>query len=126
MIHALCTKTTLLAVLLVLGLTVLSGCSGHAARTQDLLAVNYEALNDEELLLYYYELEDQIATVELSQTSPRISFGLGLGNYSGRTATSGGVGISTGGRPEIATGLRDQRKRVRLELQRRELSPQPW
>lgn len=116
------TSSVLLMLLILAGFV---GCAGHTAKSKELLAVDYQLLNDEELLLYYYELDNQIRATEQRRSSPRVGFGLGLGNYGGRTSTSVGVGLSTAvdGRPQLATELLDQRNQVRVELHRRNLTP---
>lgn len=110
--------------LIVFGLALLS-CSGHRARNQQLLETDYRALPDDRLLLYYYELEDQIEIVERQGVEPRISLGFGLSTYGSGTSVGSGLGVSTSARPtgRAAHALRQRRNDVRLELQRRGLSP---
>lgn len=105
-------------------LTILIGCSAQAARTQELLATDFQHLDDQALLLHYYEVEDQISLIEQRRTSPAVSLGFGLGSYGGRSSVGAGVGVSTPvGQSESGTDLRAHRNRVRLELQRRDINP---
>jgi hypothetical protein len=105
-------------------LVTLAGCSTHAARTQELMATDYQHLDNETLLLHYYEVEDQIRVTEQRRSSPAVSLGLGLGSYGGRSSVGAGVGVSTPvGQPESGADLRAHRNRVRLELQKRDITP---
>lgn len=107
--------------ILLLMLTVLgAGCSSHASRNQELMATDFRQLNDEALLLHYYEVEDQIALIDQRRSSPTVSLAFGLGSYGGRSSVGAGVGVSTPvGQPEVGADLRAHRNRVRLELQSR-------
>ncbi|MDX2479861.1 MAG: hypothetical protein QNK24_05945 [Desulfuromusa sp.] len=117
----------LIAILLLLLLVgFLSGCAGvdHSAKNQELLAENYHSLSNDDLILYYYKLEDQIAVVERKKNNSSISLGFGLGSYGNSSASSAGVGVSKGGSTQdVATNLRDRRNEVKLELQHRGLNP---
>ncbi len=105
-------------------LAVLAGCSTHASRTQELLATDFQHLDDETLLLHYYEVEEQIVLTEQRHSSPAVSLGFGLGSYGGRSSVGAGVGVSTSvGQPESGADLRAHRNRVRLELQKRDITP---
>ncbi len=105
-------------------LVALAGCSSHATRTQELMATEYQELDNDALLLHYYEVEDQINMVEQRRSSPVVSLGLGLGSFGGRSSVGAGVGVSTPvGQPESAADLRAHRNRLRLELQKRDISP---
>ena len=126
--------TTLLATsykslffLLVVALSVglISGCADHKAKTKELLEQNYQQLSDDDLTLYYYQLEDQIEAVEQKQMSSSISLGLGMGSYGHHGGgSSGGIGVSTGGsKRNIATNLRDRRNKVKLEMKHRGITP---
>ncbi|MDA3902583.1 MAG: hypothetical protein PF441_03935 [Desulfuromusa sp.] len=112
---------TLLSLLLV---GFLSGCADHSARNQELLAKSYHSLSNDDLILYYYQLEDQIEVVERKKSKPSVSLGFGLGSFGHSSASSAGVGVSTGGsKQNVATNLRDRRNEVRLELQHRGVNP---
>jgi hypothetical protein len=95
------------------------GCAG-SSRTAELLATEYVTMANDDLQLYYYQLEDQIVADERKTTGSSVSFGVGRGSY-GR---HGGVGMSTGGTTQaVAIDLRDRRNLVRLELQKRGITP---
>lgn len=118
-----CGQSLVILALLIL-LSSLAGCSTHASKTRELLATDFQKLNDDELLLHYYEIEDQINAVEQRHSSPSVSLGLGLGSFGGRSSVGAGVGVTTrGSQPEVAADLRAHRNRVRLELQKREITP---
>ncbi|HMB15119.1 MAG TPA: hypothetical protein VKN62_02295 [Pelovirga sp.] len=103
---------------------VLAGCSAHASRTEELLTTDFQSLDNDSLLLHYYEVEDQIRVTEQRRSSPRVSLGLGLGSFGGRSSVGAGVGVSTPvGQTESGADLRAHRNRVRLELQKRGLTP---
>ncbi len=113
---------------LVLGLILLTvltaGCSTHTARTQELMATDYRQLDNDALLLHFYEVEEQIILIERRRSSPSVSLGVGLGSYGGRSSIGAGVGVSTPiGQPESEADLRAHRNRVRLELQKRDITP---
>ena len=98
---------------------VLTGCAG-TSRTAELLATEYMAMPDDDLQLYYYQLEDQIVADERVTSGSSVSIGVGRGSYGRR----GGVGMSTGGTTQaVATDLRDRRNEVRMELQTRGITP---
>jgi hypothetical protein len=111
--------------LILLSLAVaLAGCSSHTSRTQELLATDFYHLDNDKLLLHYYEVEDQITLSEQRRSAPSVSLGLGLGSYGGSSSVGGGVGVRTPiGQPDSAADLRAHRNRVRLELQKRDLTP---
>ncbi|MBE0501845.1 MAG: hypothetical protein IBX47_10420, partial [Desulfuromonadales bacterium] len=104
-------STLLLALLLMLlYLAPLAGCAGKISRTEELLAKEYLSLSNNDLLLHYYQLEDQIVADERSETGSSVSLGLGTGVFGSRSHYGGGVGISTGvGSQPVATKLRDRR-----------------
>lgn len=92
------------------------------SRTEELLTKEYLTLSNDDQLLHYYQLEDQIVAEERSSTGSSVSLGLGTGLFSSRSHFGGGVGVSTGiGSQTTATELRDRRNLVRLELQKRGL-----
>jgi uncharacterized membrane protein YgcG len=102
----------------------LPGCAGKATRTQALLSTDYVAMSNDNLLLYYYQLEDQIVADERVSNDSSVSFGIGTGLFSSGSHFGGGVGMSTGtGSHYTATELRDRRNAVRLELRKRGVDP---
>ena len=97
----------------------MAGCAG-TSRTQELLDTEFMAMTNDDLQLYYYQLEDQIVADERVTSGSSVSIGVGRGSY-GR---HGGVGMSSGGTTQaVATDLRDRRNVVRLELQKRGITP---
>ena len=95
------------------------GCAG-TSRTAELLATEYMTMSNDDLQLYFYQLEDQIVADERVTTGSSVSIGVGRGSY-GR---AGGVGMSTGSATQaVATDLRDRRNQVRLELSKRGIDP---
>ena len=94
-------------------------CAGNS-KTAELLAAEYMSMSNDDLQLYYYQLEDQIVADERVTSGSSVSFGVGRGSY-GR---AGGVGMSTGSATQaVATDLRDRRNQVRLELSKRGIDP---
>ncbi len=112
-------------ILLSLLLTVfLSGCANHQAKTQELLTEDYHSLSNDNLTLYFYQLEDQIEVVERQTSGSSVSLGLGLGSFGYRSGGSGSIGVTTGGsKRNVATDLRNRRNEVKLELQHRGITP---
>ena len=106
----------MIGLILLSAVVVLSACAGTGARTQDLLQRDYRGMNDEELLTYYYQVNDQIAREERGATGSSVGVGVGGGPFR--------VGVGTGlTRVPIAEELRERRNEVRAELHRRGLSP---
>lgn len=106
---------TAMATLLLIAL-IMIGCSSHASRTNELLEQDYKAMPDEQLLHYYYQLNDQIARVESSQRGTSIGVGYGRAPVS--------IGVGTGvARGAVAEELRERRNEVRTELASRGLRP---
>jgi len=93
-------------------------CIGCAGKSKELLAEDYKKMNNEQLLEYFYRLNDEIEKQE-KQTGP--SFGIGVGSY-GR-GVGGGVGVGTGGTNYTADDLRDRRIEIRMEMKRRNINP---
>ena len=101
----------------------LVGCAGKS-RTEQLLAKDYVTMTDDDLLLHYYQLEDQIVADERATNDSSVSFGIGTGFFGSGSHLGGGVGMSTGtGSRYTATELRDRRNVVRLELRKRGVNP---
>jgi hypothetical protein len=94
---------------------------GCAANSKEMLAENYKAMNNEDLLRYYYRLNDEIERQE-KQSGP--AFSVGVGGFGGHHGgVGGGAGVSTGGSGYTADDLRARRIDVKLELQKRKLTP---
>jgi len=107
-------NTTILLLILTTVFFVL-GCAGNS---KALLDENYKTMNNENLLRYYYSLNDEIERQE-KQSGPQ--FGIGLGSFG--NGVGGGAGVSTGGSGYTSDDLRARRIDVRLELKRRNLTP---
>lgn len=99
--------------LLLLTVFIFSGCAG----TSKLLTEDYQAMNDEQLLEYFYRLNDEI---ERQEKSSGPTFGVGMGSF-GR-GVGGGIGLSTGETGYTADDLRKRRIETRLELNRRKIT----
>jgi hypothetical protein len=108
-------QNIILAFLIITSVFLVMGC---ADRTKDLLAEDFKKMGNEDLLRYFYRLNDEIESQE-KQSGPQV--GIGVGSF-GRGA-GGGVGVSTGGSGYTAEDLRARRIDVRLELKRRGLNP---
>lgn len=92
-----------------------SGCS---TRTQELLAEDYLKMGNDDLLRYFYRLDDEIERQE-KPAGPEFGFGLGtFGHHSGF-----GIGVGTGTTGYTADELRKRRIDVRMELKKRGLNP---
>jgi hypothetical protein len=111
----------ILSILLLLCLMALltNGCAGKS-RTELLLEQQYMQLSDDDLLLYFYQLNDEIEISENRSVGSNVSLGFGTGTWGHRA----GIGYNTGGGHYVAAReLRERRNLVRLELGRRNLTP---
>ena len=106
-----------IAMLLIILTTVffVLGCAGGS---KELLNEDYKKMSNENILRYYYSLNDEIERQE-KQSGPQ--FGIGIGGF-GR-GVGGGASVGTGGSGYTANDLRARRIDVRLELKRRGLNP---
>jgi len=87
--------------LLFLMFIALCGC---AAGSQALLAEDYKAMNNENLLRYYYRLNDEIERQE-KKSGPQ--FSVGIGGFGG--SIGGGAEVGAGGTHYTANDLRARR-----------------
>ena len=99
--------------------------SGCAQNSTQLLAEDYKKMDNENLLRYYYTLNDEIERQE-KQSSPQ--FGIGVGGFGGGyghhgSSVGGGVGVTTGGSGYTADDLRARRIDVLMELKKRKINP---
>jgi hypothetical protein len=101
--------------LIIFAALIIVGC---ANKSTDLLAEDYKKMNDEQILEYFYRLNDEIEKQE-KQSGP--SFGIGFGGM-GR-GVGGGVGVGTGGTGYTADDLRQRRVEIRMEMKRRNINP---
>lgn len=105
-------------ILMLLAVTAVFLIFGCADKTKDLLAEDYKKMTNDDLLRYYYRLNDEIESQE-KQSGPQVGIGVGgFGRHVG-----GGVGVSTGATGYTATELRERRIDVRMELKKRGLTP---
>ena len=111
-------KTKHAFILMLVALAAVFLLFGCADKTKDLLAEDYKKMANEDLLRYYYRLNDEIERQE-KQSGPQVGIGVGgFGRHVG-----GGVGVSTGATGYTATELRERRIDVRMELKKRGLTP---
>jgi hypothetical protein len=106
-----------IAMLLIILTTVffVLGCAGGS---KELLNEDYKKMSNENILRYYYSLNDEIERQE-KQSGPQ--FGIGIGSFG--HGGGGGASVGTGGSGYTADDLRARRIDVRLELKRRGLTP---
>ena len=106
-----------IAMLLIILTTVffVLGCAGGS---KELLNEDYKKMSNENILRYYYSLNDEIERQE-KQSGPQ--FGIGIGSFD--HGVGGGASVGTGGSGYTADDLRARRIDVRLELKRRGLNP---
>jgi hypothetical protein len=108
-------RNMMVLLLIVAAVCLVFGC---AERTTELLAEDYQKMSNDDLLRYFYRLDDEIEKQE-KQSGPRI--GIGIGSIGSRTGA--GVGISSDSTGHTADELRERRIEVRLELKKRGLNP---
>lgn len=92
------------------------GCAGSQA---NILERNYKEMSDEELLRYYYELDEEIAKCEQENRGTRVGVGTGVGG----PHVGVGVGVSRDISRCDSEKLRERRVDVRMELKKRGLNP---
>jgi len=105
----------IIGILMIFAVVIVAGCAGQS---KELLAEDYKKMNNEQILEYFYRLNDEIEKQE-KQTGP--SFGVGVGGF-GR-GVGGGVGVGTGGTGYTADDLRERRIEIRMEMKRRNINP---
>ena len=98
----------------------LLSCSG---KREELLSKDYTKMSDDELLKYYYQLEDEITKCEHRSSGSSVGIGGGRGWGSGGGFGGVGVGVSKGIGGCDADDLRERRIDVRLALKKRGLNP---
>jgi hypothetical protein len=108
-------RNIILLLFILVTLVLVSGC---ANKTKELLAVKYQEMSDNDLLRYFYQLNDEIDRLE-KQSGPRV--GIGIGGFGSHTG--GGIGINTGTGGSSAEELRKRRIDVRLALKERGVEP---
>jgi len=108
-------QNIILVFLIIAAVFLVLGC---ADKTKELLAENYQKMSNDDLLRYFYRLNDEIESQE-KQSSPQVGVGFGSWGRGG----GGGVGVGTGGTGYTAEELRARRIDVRMELKKRGLVP---
>ncbi len=89
------TVSALALVFALLALPGLSGCANHArSEAGALLAQDFRKMDNDELLLYYYRLTEEIDRRERS--GPASSVGIGIGGGSWGWGSGGGSGVGVG------------------------------
>lgn len=104
-----------IGLLMIFAALIIAGC---ASKSTEMLAEDYKKMNNEQLLEYFYRLNDEIDKQE-KQSGP--TFGVGIGG-GGRHA-GGGVGVGTGGTGYTAEDLRQRRVEIRMEMKKRNINP---
>ncbi|MCJ7773183.1 MAG: hypothetical protein MUP22_08635 [Desulfobacterales bacterium] len=112
-------RIVLIIVMFLLPLFMLS-CSGTQ---EELLGKDYTKMSDDELLKYYYQIEDEIAKCENKSSGASVGIGGGRGWGSGGGFGGVGVGVSKGVGGCESDDLRNRRIDVRLALKKRGLNP---
>ncbi|HQL89576.1 MAG TPA: hypothetical protein PLQ15_03165 [Syntrophales bacterium] len=121
------TLKTASALMLLLALAiapVLSGCANQGrGEAGALLVQDFRKMDNDELLLYYYRLTEEIDRRERS--GPPSSVGIGIGGGSWGSGSGGGVGVGLSTSAPVGGGgsdeLRSRRAEVRAEMQRRNM-----
>ena len=111
-------KMTRNITMLLIILTTVFFVLGCAGGSKELLNEDYKKMSNENILRYYYSLNDEIERQE-KQSGPQ--FGIGIGSFG--HGVGGGASVGTGGSGYTADDLRARRIDVRLELKRRGLNP---
>lgn len=95
---------------------LVGGCAGHQ---KELLSKDYTAMTNDDLLRYYYDLNDEIS--RCVNESSGVSVGVGTGYFLHRLGV--GLGLSRGVPTCNPDKLRRRRTDVRIEMQHRGLNP---
>lgn len=104
------------AILCIMALLLVSGCAGHR---KELLSKDYTTMTNDELLRYYYELNDEISRCVNESSGASVGVGTGLGLH----RFGLGLGLSHGVPTCNPDKLRRRRIDVRIEMQHRGLNP---
>ena len=119
---------TFLALLVLLASLGLSGCANQAgSEAGTLIAQDFRKMDNDELLLYYYRLTEEIDRRERSGPSSSVGIGIGGGSWGGGwgSGSGGGVGVGVSTSTPVGGGgtdeLRNRRAEVRVEMQRRNM-----
>lgn len=101
---------------IVLALLLTACASGRSARS--LLEEDFAAMGDQELLVYYDQLNEAIAKEEGGAGGFGLGLGVGVGSGNFSLGASQGMYVD-----DPTEALRARRNQVRLELARRGLQP---
>ena len=117
---------TFLAILVLLASLGLSGCANQAgSEAGALIAQDFKKMDNDELLLYYYRLTEEIDRRERSGPSSSVGIGIGGGSWGGGWGSGSGGGVGVGVSTPVGGGgsdeLRNRRAEVRVEMQRRNM-----
>lgn len=119
---------TFLALLVLLASLSLSGCANQAgSEAGTLIAQDFRKMDNDELLLYYYRLTEEIERRERSGPSSSVGIGIGGGSWGGGWGSGSGGGVGVGLSTSAPVGgsgsdeLRNRRAEVRVEMQRRNM-----
>jgi hypothetical protein len=117
---------TFLALLVLLASLGLSGCANQAgSEAGTLIAQDFRKMDNDELLLYYYRLTEEIDRRERSGPSSSVGIGIGGGSWGGGWGSGSGGGVGVGVSTPVGGGgsdeLRNRRAEVRVEMQRRNM-----
>lgn len=124
------TLKTISALVLLLALTVplgLSGCANQArSEAGALLVQDFRKMDNDELLLYYYRLTEEIDRRERSGPASSVGIGIGGGSWGWGSGGGSGVGVGVSTSTPVGSGggsdeLRNRRAEVRAEMQRRNM-----
>jgi hypothetical protein len=104
-------------ILILAGLLMLTACAG---RGEQLLRQDYMVMTDDELLKYFYAIDEEVVGCQAAAGRTAVGVGTGYG--------TGGFRLGVGIQQRLATGcdldaLRQRRGEVRFELKKRGLSP---
>ena len=85
---------TFLALLVLLASLGLSGCANQAgSEAGTLIAQDFRKMDNDELLLYYYRLTEEIDRRERSGPSSSVGIGIGGGSWGGGWGSGSGGGV---------------------------------
>jgi hypothetical protein len=120
------TPFAIFALLVFLASLGLSGCANQAGTEAGaLLSQDIRKMDNDELLLYYYRLTEEIDRRERSGPASSVGIGIGGGSWGGGWGSGSGGGVGVGVSTSAPVGgsgsdeLRNRRAEVRVEMQRR-------
>jgi len=105
----------------------LPGCANQQkSEAGALLTQDYKKMDNDELLLYYYRLTEEIDRTERSASGSAVSLGIGGGRWGWGGGGGSGVGAGVSTTTPVGGGggtddLRNRRAEVRAEMQKRNM-----